>query len=177
MAVKAVTTYRKLLAFGKVYGVAEEEDLPDLYEGLAVNYLSLGEEAASAYYYNLLIGVDDTLTKENKLRRFFVENYPILENLIALKQADFSACMDDTSIAPTCERWTKLLAQMKKEQAPFTLKELAITGQDILQNLDVEARHISTLLQQLLLHAVCTPKDNEKQRLIHLANCFSKNIK
>ena len=25
-AVKAVTTYRKLLAFGKIYGVAEEED-------------------------------------------------------------------------------------------------------------------------------------------------------
>ncbi|MBQ8320073.1 MAG: tetratricopeptide repeat protein [Clostridia bacterium] len=47
--------------------IAEEEDLPDLYEGIAVNFLSLGEEAASAYYYNLLIGVDDTLTKENKM--------------------------------------------------------------------------------------------------------------
>lgn len=46
---------------------ANEEELPDLYEGIAVNYLSLGEEAASAYYYNLLIGVDDTLTKENKM--------------------------------------------------------------------------------------------------------------
>ena len=46
--------------------MAEPEELPDLYEGLAVNYLSLNEEAASAYYYNLLLGVDDTLTAENK---------------------------------------------------------------------------------------------------------------
>ena len=119
----------------------------------------------------------NSLTKENKLRRFFVENYPILEDLISLKQADFSACMDDISTAPTCKRWADLLAQLKKEKAPLTLKELAITGQDILQNVDVEARHISTLLQQLLLHAVCFPKDNEKQRLIQLAHSFAKNIK
>lgn len=51
----------------KCLDVCDEEDLPDVYEGLAVNYLNLGNEGASAYYYNRLIGVDDTLTAENKI--------------------------------------------------------------------------------------------------------------
>lgn len=43
-----------------------EEDLPDIYEGLAVNYLNIGNESQSAFYYNKLIDVDDTLTADNK---------------------------------------------------------------------------------------------------------------
>ena len=46
--------------------IAEEEELPDIYEGLAVNYLNLGQESASAYYYNKLIDADDTLSEETK---------------------------------------------------------------------------------------------------------------
>ncbi len=42
------------------------EDLPDIYEGLAVNYLNMGNEAQSAFYYNKLMDADDTLTDENK---------------------------------------------------------------------------------------------------------------
>lgn len=111
-------------------------------------------------------------TNENKLRRFFVENYDVLDDLILLKQADFSACMDDTSTAPTCARWTAVLDKIRKENAPLTLKELAISGKDILDNLDVEPKHLSTLLQRLLFHAVAFPKDNEKERLLRLAKGF-----
>lgn len=49
--------------------IAEEglsADLSDIYEGLAVNYLNLGNEEMSAYYYNLLMNTDDTLSEENK---------------------------------------------------------------------------------------------------------------
>ncbi len=44
----------------------EVDDLPDIYEGLAVNYLNMGNESQSAYYYNQLISVDDTLPEETK---------------------------------------------------------------------------------------------------------------
>ena len=47
--------------------IAELDDLPDIYEGLAVNFLTLGQENASAYYYNKLIDADDTLPDETKL--------------------------------------------------------------------------------------------------------------
>ena len=47
--------------------MAEEADLPEVYEGLAVNFLNMGNESQSAYYYNRLIDVDDTLPNETKL--------------------------------------------------------------------------------------------------------------
>lgn len=46
--------------------IAQKEDLPDIYEGLAVNFLNLGNESQSAYYYNKLIDADDTLPDETK---------------------------------------------------------------------------------------------------------------
>ncbi len=47
--------------------IADEEDLPDVYEGIAVNFLNIGNDSASAYYYNRLIDVDDTLPEETKM--------------------------------------------------------------------------------------------------------------
>ena len=47
--------------------VANEADLPDVYEGLAANFLGIGSESASAYYYNKLIDADDSISDEAKL--------------------------------------------------------------------------------------------------------------
>lgn len=47
--------------------IAEIDDLPDIYEGLAVNYLALGQENQSAYYYNRLIDSDESIPEETKL--------------------------------------------------------------------------------------------------------------
>lgn len=47
--------------------IADEEELPDIYEGLAVNFLNMGHESESAYYYNRLIDADDSLPEETKL--------------------------------------------------------------------------------------------------------------
>ena len=114
----------------------------------------------------------DCKTKENKLRRFFVEHAPILSPLLQVKQADFSACMDDTSVAPTVQKWTDILQKMHDEHAPFTLKELAISGNDLL-TLDVPPAKIATTLKKLLLHTAVNPKDNKKERLLKLALCFT----
>ncbi len=105
-------------------------------------------------------------TKEPKLRRFFVDHYPLLEELILIKQADYSGCMDDTSVAPTVKRWKQLLAKMKNEGAPLRLKDLAVGGQDLIHL--VPAPMISKTLQELLYHAACFPKDNKKEKLLRL---------
>ncbi len=107
-------------------------------------------------------------TKENKLRRFFVTHYEILPELLLLKQADFSACMDDTSLAPTCVRWNALLQRMKAEKTPFSLKELAVNGRDLLA-VGLPAERLSDILEGLLLHTATNPQDNEKPRLLKLA--------
>ena len=105
-------------------------------------------------------------TKETKLRRFFIDHYPLLEDLLKVKQADYSGCMDDTSVAPTVQRWKNLLARMQEEGAPLTLKQLAVSGKDLIHL--VPAPQIAATLQQLLYHAACFPKDNTKERLLAL---------
>ena len=51
----------------KYLHIANEEELADIYEGLAVNYLALGMESQSAFYYNRLIDADDNIPEETKL--------------------------------------------------------------------------------------------------------------
>ena len=111
-------------------------------------------------------------TKETKLRRFFVDHYAILGELLQVKQADFSGCMDDTGEAPTVTRWKGLLSRMEQEGAPLTLKQLAVSGKDLLER--VPAPMISQILQQLLYHAACFPADNTKPRLLSLIRVFTK---
>lgn len=110
----------------------------------------------------------DGRTGENKLRRFFVEHRDILQDLLLLKQADFSACKDDLRPAPTCVRWRALLEKMHAENVPFSLKELRVNGNDLLEA-KLPANKLSSILSALLLHVAITPKDNEKSRLIALA--------
>jgi hypothetical protein len=110
----------------------------------------------------------DCKTKENKLRRFFVTHYPILQPLLEIKQADFSACMDDTRIAPTVQKWQAILQKMREEHAPLTLKELSVSGKELLA-LEIPPAQISTTLNKLLLHTAVNPKDNKKERLLKLA--------
>ncbi len=109
----------------------------------------------------------DCKTGEKKLRRFFVTNFDKIERLLKIKQADFSACVDDLSKAPTCARWEELLAKMKAEKVPFSLKELAVGGRDL--QAEIPAPHIATVLQALLMHTAVTPKDNKKEILLKLA--------
>ena len=108
-------------------------------------------------------------TGENKLRRFFVTHYPVLEDLLLLKQADFSACTDDLTKAPTVEKWQTLLEKMRLEKVPFTLKELAVSGADLL-SLGLPPHTLAQTLNELLLHVAINPKDNEKTRLLRLAS-------
>ena len=115
----------------------------------------------------------DLKTGENKIRRFIVEHYAILEKLLAVKQADFSGCKDDLSPCPTTLKWREILTKMQSENAPKTLKELAINGKD-LQMQGYPANSIGKLLKKLLLRAACSPEDNEKARLLKLAKGFYK---
>lgn len=110
----------------------------------------------------------DGKTGEHKLRRFFVTHYDLMDDLLALKQADFSACMDDMRTAPTCVRWRAVLDTMQKTSVPFTLKALAVKGDDLLA-IGAAPKDLSALLQALLMHTACYPEENTKDRLLLLA--------
>ncbi len=73
--------------------IAEEEDLPDIYEGLAVNFLNLGDETQSAYYYNRLIEADDSIppwTKTEIAETFSVSKRDSFRFVYPPRLADYS---------------------------------------------------------------------------------------
>ena len=90
-----------------------------------------------------------------------------------LKQADFSACKDDLSLAPTVKKWRALYEKMQSEHTPFCLKELAVNGNDLLE-LQIPPHKLSTILQKLLEHTAVNPEDNKKERLLRVALGFAK---
>ena len=113
--------------------IADEDELPDVYEGIAVNFLNLGQESASAYYYNKLIDVDDSLPDETKLdiaeafstmkkERFRFVYPPRLADYSkevnigskALKAGDLNRAVEEFS---KVERGSKQYAQAKEMQA------------------------------------------------------------
>lgn len=124
--------------------------------------VSTVRELVKWHMYDFDLGV-----KENKLRRFFVDHLPLLPQLLLLKQADFSACTDDTAKAPTLEKWETVLSKMKTENAPMEVKELALRGDELL-TCGVPPHLIATTLKELLKVAVCQPSCNTKERLLKL---------
>ncbi len=99
---------------------ANEEDLPDIYEGLAVNYLHLGNETQAAYYYNKLIDADDTLPNETKMeivQAFAKDKRDKFRFVYPPRLADFSREIDAGSNAlktGNCKRAIELLSIVEK---------------------------------------------------------------
>ena len=115
----------------------------------------------------------DLKTKENKLRKFIVSHYDIFTALLLVKQADYSACKDDLSPAPCVIRLKNLEAKMRAENVPFSLKELAVRGNEIAPLLP-SPRYVGATLNELLLHCAMIPSDNVKERLMRLAAALAE---
>ena len=117
----------------------------------------------------------ECIVKERKLRRYLVENYAILPNLLSLKQAGFPACKDDTAIAPTVARWQELLTRMQAEGVPFTQKQLKVTGKRLASE-NIPAAYLGKVLYGLLMHCACAPQDNQTERLLKLSHGVYNNL-
>ena len=104
--------------------------------------------------------------RESKVRREIVRDRPLLEKLLALRQADYTACRDDPSPAPGVVKWRRILEQMRAEGVPMCIKELAIGGDD-LAAAGVPARRIGPLLNELLAYCTQNGALNTRERLLH----------
>ena len=106
--------------------------------------------------------------RTGKVRRELVAAYPLLDKLFALKQADFSACKDDLSPAPAVLKWKKILDEMRAEGAPLTLKELAVSGKDLIEN-GVPPEQTGTVLHALLYDCALNGSLNTREKLLKRA--------
>lgn len=106
--------------------------------------------------------------REAKLRRFIVDNLDILPSLLALKQADFSACKDCLDECSTVKKWKELHAKMLLDGTPFSIKDLQVTPVE-LQELGFKGVRLGNKLKQLFYLCVENSKLNQKERLISIA--------
>lgn len=109
-----------------------------------------------------------TEVREVKLKKFIIKNYEYIYKLLALKQADYSACKDDLSTCPTVKRWTSLIEKMKTDGTPFSLKDLKITAKDLVA-IGYKGESISKELKKLLELAIENPLLNERKKLLYKA--------
>ncbi|MBE7086690.1 MAG: CCA tRNA nucleotidyltransferase [Clostridiales bacterium] len=114
----------------------------------------------------------DTLTSKPKIRKFIVKNYPFIEDLMSLKQADYSAGQDDDSKCPTVNKWKTIIQEMLSDGTPFSLKDLSVNAFD-LKNLGVKQNDFGKTLTNLWERVIVNPRLNEKDTLLNLV----KNIK
>ena len=102
---------------------------------------------------------------EGKIRKLIVANKDIFGKLLSLKQADFSACKDNLSVAPCVIKWRKIYDKMKAEGAPTELKELEIKGDEVLA-CGVPASLVGKVLEELLLDCALNARLNNKKTLV-----------
>lgn len=110
----------------------------------------------------------DLKMRENKVRRTIAEHYALFPSLLALFQADYSACKDDLSPSPVLEKWRAISEKMEAEGAPRCLKELNLNGNDLLR-LGVPPEKIGEVLHELLLFAIEDGSRNRRDVLLKRA--------
>lgn len=105
---------------------------------------------------------------EDEIRLFMVNNTKHLEELFKVRQADYSAGKDDVSECAGVRKWRDILEKMKKENVPFTIKDLAVSAGDLIK-IGVKEKDLSATLKVLHETAVLDPKSNTKEKLIAVA--------
>ncbi len=99
-----------------------------------------------------------------KVKRYIMENQDILDKVILLMQADFSACKDNLSPAPASVALAAFREQMIADGLPLSLKDLAVKGGD-LALASFPPEHIGETLDALLEDSTIQGFPNDKDTL------------
>lgn len=90
------------------------------------------------------------------------------QDQILLREADVRGCGYDVDYV--AQDWRALYETMLTDGTPFSERELAITGQQLMEASGLpEGKELGELKKQLFLHCVKHPKDNNLARLTQLA--------
>lgn len=110
--------------------------------------------------------------KESTLRRTFARwGYERSLDIADIRTADVHGSGFITGDVASAERWRRILAAMKRENAPFSEAELACTGADIIAWLGIPpGPAVADIKRRMLAHCAVHPKDNLKERLEKLAS-------
>jgi len=105
----------------------------------------------------------DGKTRLNKVRLFVAENSDIIEDLVALKYADFLSKGVGGGFFE--DRLLDAYHKMIQEGTPMTVRELALKG-DRLAELGVEPKDRGKVMKELLRAVICGEVENMEEKLI-----------
>lgn len=114
--------------------------------------------------------------RESTLRRFFTSlGRTQSARLIALRESDVLGC--GTLQRYSAARWRSLFRTMLSDGTPFSVKELAVSGRDLSERLNIRpGPETGRLLERLFDIAVCSPEKNQKDYLLAAAKQLSGRI-
>ncbi len=137
-----------------------------------------GEITRRLKYPNAVIAETETLVREHmydinanaresRLRRFVARNHKVIDKLIALVRADSkgTGLFDDS---PRADRFQSTLDAMIKKKIPFTVRQLAVNGNDI-KKLGFKGEKIGEVLQELLTGCIEGNLGNDRETLLAAA--------
>lgn len=110
----------------------------------------------------------DEKANKNKIRRFIVRHHNLLPDLLALKQADYSASKGDENTAPVVAKWLHIYDDMKNEKIPFTIKDLSVRGDELI-TAGIKREEVGKTLNKLLEECAIDATLNKKEKLIKRA--------
>lgn len=126
-------------------------------------------------YPNAVIAETETLVREHmydvnanarksRLRRFVAKNHAVIDKLIALVRADSkgTGLFDDS---PRADRFQATLDEMKQKGIPFTVRQLAVNGDDV-KKLGFRGEEIGRVLEELLRDCLDGILVNDKEVLL-----------
>lgn len=112
--------------------------------------------------------------RESKLRRYVARNHAVIDKLIALIRAD-SAGTGVFSDCPRADRFQKTYDEMKEKGIPFTVRDLAVNGDDM-KKLGLRGEEIGCVLGALLGECTDGSLGNERAALLAAAGRIAGGI-
>ncbi|MBQ3938874.1 MAG: CCA tRNA nucleotidyltransferase [Clostridia bacterium] len=116
----------------------------------------------------------DNAAKDSTLRRTFARwGYERSLDIAEIRIADVHGSGVITGKVAAAERWKRILADMKRENAPFSENELNCSGADIIEWLGIPpGPAVADIKRRMLAHCAVHPRDNTRERLQKLVTDF-----
>ena len=116
--------------------------------------------AIRVHMFDLTESASDATLK----KRFAVWGRERTKDLIMIREADIRG--SGYRLDYVAERWRRVFREMQQRHAPFSERELCITGEDIMDELKIPAgERVGRIKRQLLLHCAVHPDDNRTETL------------
>ena len=97
-------------------------------------------------------------------------------DLVELRRADVWGSGMETGPVVTADRWQRVLEDMERRGVPFTEQELALSGKDIMQALNIPpGPKVGSIKRGLMLHCARVPEDNKRDILLKIVRDLVNN--